>query len=100
MNQSEPEPNHTSATQGAAVNPRAVVSVIGWLLVGLSLIALGAATVFSFLRQLRGAEHAPALDWLISIGMVGLFGLLPIVVGVIIVFRAVPARPPENSTVK
>lgn len=95
-----PPPQSAGTVQYAGPSPREVVGVIGRLFVGLCLIALGAATVFSFLRQLQTSESATQLEWSISFGMVGLFGLLPVIVGVVIVFRAIPTQKPENSNAK
>lgn len=77
---------------------RATIRVVGWMASGLLLIALGAATVFSFVRLGQPEVPIPLADRLVGIGMLLVFGVLPMVAGCVLVFRAVPAKQGDENT--
>jgi hypothetical protein len=68
------------------------ISLLYRLLIGLFLISLGAATMFSFFGQLRGTSAATLLEWVVSFAMAAIFGIAPIAIGCLLMFRALPKK--------
>ncbi len=68
------------------------VGLLYRLLIGLFLVSLGAATMFSFFGQLRGTTVATLLEWSVSFLMAAIFGIAPIAIGCTLMFRALPKK--------
>ena len=92
MEPANSESQNTSRPLNADEKVELGISLLYRLLIGLFLISLGAATMFSFFGQLRGTSAATLLEWSVSFVMAAVFGIAPIAIGCLLMFRALPRK--------